>query len=531
MATKDVRPWPALWALVIGFFMILIDQTIVAVANPSIQAGLETTTSNVIWVTSAYLLGYAVPLLVTGRMGDRFGVKRLYLTGLAIFTLASLWCGLADSLPGSGIANLIVARAVQGVGAATMAPQTMAVITRLFPAEKRGSAMALWGATAGIATLLGPLVGGLLVDGLGWEWIFFINVPIGIAGFVLACVLVPNLEKHRHAFDWTGVALSAVGMFLVVFALQEGNAFDWNGWVWVSIALGVAVLVAFVVWQRFNRREPLVPLGLFKDRNFSFANLAMSSVGFSITAMFIPLIYFFQVVRGMTPTESALMAAPMALGSLALAPIAGRLTDRVNPRWLVMPGVALVSLALWLYAVMMSPDQPILLLLIPSAVMGLGSAFMWGPLATTANRNLALHEAGAGSGVFNTTRQLGAVIGSAAIAALISNRLSANLSGSLPEGAEATFGAEVSAGTTLPETLHAPFTDAMSQTIMLPAAVILVALICGAFFVKPRFMDGRASRAAGVSARAADTADPAGAASSVGTADPSGTGDVADPSR
>ena len=172
------NPWPALWALVIGFFMILVDTTIVAVANPAIKAALDPATNsldNVVWVTSAYLLAYAVPLLITGRLGDRFGPKNIYLIGLTIFTLASLGCGLSSSL-----GMLIAARAVQGIGAALMTPQTMAVITRTFPPHRRGAAMGLWGATAGVATLAGPLAGGLLVDGFGWEWIFFINIPVGV---------------------------------------------------------------------------------------------------------------------------------------------------------------------------------------------------------------------------------------------------------------------------------------------------------------------------------------------------------------
>ncbi|WP_022882085.1 DHA2 family efflux MFS transporter permease subunit [Gryllotalpicola ginsengisoli] len=488
MDNKEIRPWPALWALVIGFFMILIDTTIVSVANPSIQEGLDTSTDNVIWVTSAYLLTYAVPLLVTGRLGDRFGPKRIYLIGLTVFTLASLWCGLADALPGSGIANLIVARAVQGLGAALMTPQTMAVITRIFPPHKRGSAMALWGATAGVATLVGPILGGVLVDGLGWEWIFFVNVPIGIVAFILATALVPTLPTHTHSFDWLGVGLSALGMFLLVFGLQEGNTYDWNGWVWASVIGGVVVLALFVLWQRVNRKEPLLPLGLFSDRNFSLANTAISAVGFSITAMFIPLIYFFQAVRGMTPTESALMSAPIAVFSLVLAPIAGRLADRVHPRILALPGVLLVSAAMWLYVVMLSPPIAWGWLLVPAGVLGLGSAFMWGPIASTANRNLPPRQAGAGSGVFNTTRQVGAVVGSAALAALMTGRITSDLTSALPAGTKLSGGEAALGSSALPDMLKAPFTDAMSETMILPAVVVLVAAVAVAFFVKPHFM-------------------------------------------
>lgn len=218
--TGEKDPWPALFALCIGFFMILVDTTIVSVATPAIIEDLRADVNDVVWVTSAYLLAYAVPVLITGRLGDRFGPKRLYLTGLTVFTLASLWCGLTGTVEG-----LIVARVVQGLGASMITPQTMAIITRIFPAARRGAAMALWGATAGVATLVGPILGGVLVDALGWEWIFFINVPVGLVGFALAWRLVPTLPTHSHSFDWLGIALSGIGMFLLVFGIQEGHQY------------------------------------------------------------------------------------------------------------------------------------------------------------------------------------------------------------------------------------------------------------------------------------------------------------------
>lgn len=481
LMTEVRSPWPALGALVVGFFMILIDTTIVSVANPSIQEGLGTTTTGVIWVTSAYLLTYAVPLLVTGRLGDMFGPKRIYLIGLTIFTLASLWCGFADMLPGSGIGNLIAARAVQGLGAALMTPQTMAVITRTFPANKRGTAMALWGATAGVATLVGPLLGGVLVDGPGWEWIFFVNVPIGVVAFVLAWRLVPQLETHVHKMDWLGIALSSVGMFLLVFGLQEGSSHDWNAWVWASIVGGVVVISLFIWWQRTNKNEPLLPLTLFKDRNFSLANGAISTVGFSITAMFIPMVYFYQVVRGLSPTETALMTVPTALMTLVLARLAGQLADTVHPKYLVVPGMLVTGFSLWLTATMFSPTISIWLLLIPPTLLGIGSAFIWGPISSTATRNLPMNAAGAGSGVYNTTRQVGAVLGSAAIATLMASRISAHLPAA-PGGGEMGDSASISA---LPDGLKDGFTAAMSESLYLPAAVFVLGAVLAFFFVKP----------------------------------------------
>ena len=481
------RPWPALWSLVIGFFMILIDTTIVSVANPRIMEGLNTDINSVIWVTSAYLLAYAVPLLITGRLGDRFGPKRLYLSGLVVFTLASLWCGLSGD-----VEMLILARVFQGFGAAMMTPQTMAVITRIFPPDRRGAAMGIWGATAGMATLVGPILGGVLVDGLGWEWIFFINVPVGIAGFFLALRYVPALSTHPHKFDIPGVLLSAVGLFLLVFGIQEGETYDWGTiagpiTVWGLIISGIAVLVVFVVWQKVNKGEPLLPLSLFKDRNFSLANIGITTVGFTVTAFTLPLIFYYQVVRGLTPTQSALMMVPMALISGGLAPVVGRIIDRVNPKFITVAGLVLMSVALFWNAVLMHPDTPIWLFLLPSAVLGFANAGIWAPLSTTATRNLPPRQAGAGAGVYNTTRQIGAVLGSAAIAVLIQARLAAELPAAPGGAGEA---GPISFGGALPEALQEGFSTAMGQSILLPAAVILLGAAVALFFAKPQPMQG-----------------------------------------
>ncbi|MFJ6355587.1 DHA2 family efflux MFS transporter permease subunit [Pseudarthrobacter oxydans] len=481
------KPWPALWSLVIGFFMILIDTTIVSVANPRIMEGLDADINSVIWVTSAYLLAYAVPLLNTGRLGDRFGPKKLYLSGLVVFTLASLWCGLSGD-----VETLIAARVLQGLGAAIMTPQTMAVITRIFPPDRRGAAMAIWGATAGMATLVGPILGGVLVDGLGWEWIFFINVPIGVAGFILALRNVPALSTHPHRFDIPGVVLSAVGLFLLVFGIQEGEIYNWGTIagpvsVWGLIIAGLAVLALFVVWQRFNKGEPLLPLALFRDRNFSLANIGITTVGFTVTAFSLPLIFYYQLVRGLTPTQSALMMVPMALISGGLAPVVGKVIDRVNPKFITAAGLVLMAVALVWNSALMQPDTPILLFLLPSAVLGFANAGIWAPLSTTATRNLPPRHAGAGSGVYNTTRQIGAVLGSAAIAVLIQARLAAELPAGGPGGG-AGEGMALSGG--LPEALHGGFSTAMGQSILLPAGVILVGAAVALFFAKPQPVQG-----------------------------------------
>src|SRR5246127_2505224 len=474
---RAASPWDALWAMMVGFFMILLDSTIVAVANPSIMTRLGTGYDTVIWVTSAYLLAYAVPLLVAGRLGDRVGPKNLYLLGLAIFTAASLWCGLSGT-----IGMLIAARVVQGIGPGVPPPQTLSVITRIFPPERRGMAMSVWGATAGVATLVGPLAGGVLVDALGWAWVFFVNVPIGIIGLALGYALVPVLPTHKRRFDVIGVVLSGAGMFLIVFALQEGQSGGWAPWIWAVMVAGIGFMTGFVYWQSISTDEPLIPLDIFRDRDFSLANLAGVGIGCVATAMVLPLMFYTQAVCGLSPTRSALLIAPMAITSGLLAPIVGSMVDRSHPRSVVGFGFSVLAIGLTWLSIVMTPSAPIWQLVLPFIVLGCGMAFIWAPLAATATRNLPPRLAGAGSGVYNATRQVGAVLGSASMAAFMTWRISDELS-PLPSGASPRGEGAV---TQLPAFLHQPFSDAMSQSMLLPAFVALLGVVAALFLLGAR---------------------------------------------
>ena len=460
----DEQPmaWRSLWAMVVGFFMILVDSTIVTVATPTIMRELNANVTPVVWVTSAYLLAYAVPLLITGRLGDRFGPKRVYLIGLVVFTLASLGCGLTTT-----IELLIAARVVQGLGAALMTPQTMTVITRVFPPHQRGTAMAVWGATAGLAMLVGPMLGGLLIGLLGWEWIFFINIPIGAAGYVAAHRLVPDLEQHPHRFDWLGVALSGIGLFCIVFGLQEASTHDWGaiaGPVSVGSLLvaGVCFLAAFVVWQRFNPNEPLMPLKLFGDRNFSVANLAIALVGMTSVATPYPLMIWAQQARGLSPLLAALVNAPSAVVTLIVAKWSGQLVNRVHPRYLTVTGGLVWAFSLLAAGHFLDTTTPVWVPVVLLTFTGVASSLVFGPLSTAATANLPITYAGAGSGVYNATRQVGSVLGSAVVATVM-NTLSA-VSGQTPDG----------------------IASAMSGTLLLPAASILAVAVIACFLERPK---------------------------------------------
>lgn len=383
--------------------------------------------SAAVWVTSAYLLAYAVPPLITGRLGDRFGTKNLYLAGLGVFTVASFACGLANDFTG-----LVAARVVQGLGAALIAPQTMAVITRIFPADNRGPALAMWGTIGGLGGLVGPQLGGLILGATSWSWIFFINIPIGIIGFALALKIVPRLPTSSHRVDILGVLLSGAGMFCLVFGIQEGNQYNWGtitGWLSVPLLIGagLALLAVFVLWQARNKSEPLIPLQLFAQRNFSLASIAMATMGFAITCIALPLMLYAQNARGFSPADSALLLLPLALVMAVAAPVVGRLIGKVSARTLVGAGFTCTLGSLFWLGAILRPDTPIWQLEIPIALIGLGNAFIGSPLSTTAVRGLPLPLAGAGSGAFNAIRQLGAVLGAASIATLMTARLTAEI--------------------------------------------------------------------------------------------------------
>ncbi|WP_151549031.1 MULTISPECIES: DHA2 family efflux MFS transporter permease subunit [Corynebacterium] len=424
---ESLRPqWKALAALCIGFFMILLDQTIVAVATPQLYAQLDATLTEVVWVTSSYLLCFAVPLLVTGRLGDRYGQREVYMVGMAVFTLSSLACGLSQS-----VHALIIARAVQGIGAALLTPQTMSVINRIFPRHRRGAAMGVWGAVAGLANLAGPLLGGLLVSRFGWQWIFFVNVPIGVVSIVLVWAWVPALERVARRIDLASVAISMIGMFALVFAVQQGPALHYAPVVWVLFALALCCVVAFIALQRraaHAQRDPLVPLQIFGYRNFSIGAFSIAMMGFCVNSMMLPVMLFLQSTHGMSAQQASFLLIPMALVAFVLAPVTGRMSDWVHPRTMSLVGFGGCVLVLGAMTGLMLIDAAPLLLMIPLTLFGVASAFVWAPNSVATMRELTPELSGAGSGVYNTTRQLGSVIGAAAVGAVLSTSVALAMS-------------------------------------------------------------------------------------------------------
>jgi EmrB/QacA subfamily drug resistance transporter len=517
------RPWLVLFTLCLGFFMILLDTTIVNIAIPKMSEDLNASLDQILWVINAYVLVYAVLLITAGRLGDLYGPKRLFITGLVIFTLASVACGFAQNPE-----QLIAGRIVQGIGGALLTPQTLSVLTVIFPPERRGAAFGIWGAVAGVATIAGPTLGGYLVTDFGWEWIFFVNLPVGVAAVVLAAVVMPDLRlNRRHRLDVTGTLLATAGLFLLVFGLIEGEPHDW-GRVWGPITIpmvigaGVLVIAIFLAHQYANRDgEPLVPFTIFRDRNFSLMTAVSAAIAFGMLGLFLPLVIYLQSVLGLTALQAGLALAPLSAISMVVAPIAGRLSDRTGGKWVLFTGLSIwmvgMALVVWLAKV----DSGQWSLLPGVLVGGFGLGLTFAPLQTIAMRDVQPRMAGAASGMINTTRQLGAVIGSAAVGALLQVQLADRLrdaateqAATLPPQVRDRFvagfghadGANLHVGSgdsgvrlpaDLPEqvrhaievaarqTFHEGFTSAMKATLVLPLAVLALAAL-GCLLIRRR---------------------------------------------
>jgi EmrB/QacA subfamily drug resistance transporter len=506
----------------------------VNVAIPQMSVHLDASLSDVLWILNAYILVYAVLLITAGRLGDLYGPKQLFIIGLIIFTLASAACGFAQN-PN----QLILFRVVQGLGGALLTPQTLSVITIIFPPDKRGAAFGIWGAAAGVATVAGPTLGGWLVTDYGWRWIFFVNVPIGILALVLAIVVMPNVHlNRRHKLDVVGVLLSTAALFLITYGLIEGQPHHW-GEVWgpitipMVIGLGVLLLALFL-WMQYMQRngEPLVPFSIFKDRNFAIMNFVVAAIGFGMLGLFLPLTIYLQSVLGMTALKAGFTLAPMSLISMFVAPVAGRMADKVGGKWILFAGVSLFASGMGILISSAHVGSGAGHLLPGLIVAGFGLGMTFAPLQTIAMRNIQPREAGAASGLINTTRQLGAVIGSAAVGALLQAQLSGKLgvaavttAKQLPPEFQQQFvngfknaasaGLEVTGkpAITLPPSIpeqardlitrlgravfEKGFTDAMRISLILPIAVMGLAAL-SVLLVKRR-------------KRPADAADPEGA--------------------
>jgi EmrB/QacA subfamily drug resistance transporter len=416
--------WAVLLTLGLGFFMTLLDLTIVNIAIPDMSRGLHASLAEIGWVINAYVIVLAVLMITGGRLGDMRGKRGLFITGVAIFTLSSLACGLSQT-----VGEVITARACQGLGAALLMPQTMSVIIATFPAERRGTALGIWGGIAGLATIAGPTVGGLLVSGLGWRWIFFVNLPIGVAVIILAVLVLPEVPPGRkQRLDLPGVLLASGALVAVTFGLVEGQQYDWGkirSFVSIPLIIGVGIvlLAAFLLIQaRRQDRDPLLPFGLFADRSFALMSGANLLVSVGLIGMALPLTVYLQTALGFSPLKAGLTMAPASLMSGVVAPFAGRFANQ-GGRYLVASGFTLYAAGLSVIAVMAGPSSNWYDFLPGFLLAGLGTGCTMSPMQTIATRNVPPRLAGGAAGVLNTIRQTGSALGSAVVLAVLQSRL------------------------------------------------------------------------------------------------------------
>src|SRR5215469_5696792 len=418
-------PWAVLVVVSLGFFKTLLDLTIVNIAIPDMIARLHASLDDVLWVINAYALVLTVVLITAGRLGDLIGQRVMFILGIVLFTAASAACGLA---PGPGW--LIAFRAVQGLGAAALMPQTLAILTMVFPPERRGAAFGVWGAVAGVATGAGPTLGGLLVTAFDWRYIFFINLPIGVIVLILTMVLIPDLRTGReHSFDIAGTVLASGALLAICYALVEGQRYDWGtigGIISIPLIFAVGlVLLAIFIWVQARRQsgEPLVPFALFRERNYALMNVVAAFISIGMLGIFLPLSIYLQNVLGFSALKAGLTLAPASVISMFVAPVAGQLTDRIGGKFILMSGLILFAGGMGSIVIIAQTNSAWYDFLAPQIVAGIGIGCTFPPLTTVAMRNINPMMAGAASGVFNTTRQVGTVIGTAGIGALLQNRL------------------------------------------------------------------------------------------------------------
>jgi EmrB/QacA subfamily drug resistance transporter len=409
------RLWLVLLAMVFGLFMPMLDTLVVNVALPTIQHTLGAGISGLQWIVDAYTLTFAALMLTGGTLGDIYGRKRLFMAGLAWFTAASALAGLSNTA-----GQLVAARALQGVGAALLVPGTLSILSAAFPETKRGTAIGIWGAIGGLAIAVGPVVGGYLVAHGSWRNVFFINVPAGIAGLVLAAAVVPESRDQTRArrVDPPGLLTGTAAVTALTYGLIEANARGWtDGLILSSYAAAAALTIAFVVIERL-RAAPMLPLGLLRNRTFSGASIVGALIFFGMIGTIFFLTLYLQDVRGYPPAQAGLRLLPMSGMILLFAPVAGRLADRIGSRGFMTAGPAVTAAGLGLL-LLAQPGSSYATVLLPAFLaMGAGWALTLAPMSTAVMAAAPAGQAGMASAVTNTSREVGGVLGVAALGAL-----------------------------------------------------------------------------------------------------------------
>jgi EmrB/QacA subfamily drug resistance transporter len=421
LVTPENKKWWTLAAVAVGLFVIMLDNTVVNVALPKMRESLHMTLSELEWVVAGYALTFAAFMLTGGKLADYLGRRLVFMAGLAVFTGASLACGLA---PSGGF--LIGARVVQGLGGALMNPATLSIITATFPPRERGKAIGIWAGVSAMALAIGPLVGGLLTEHVNWNWIFFINVPVGVLALFAIPVLVEESRdtSHEQRLDGPGLAASGVGLFSLTYAFIEANNYGWtSARILGAFAIAAVSLLAFVLLER-HQRTPMLDLSLFRNRTFSGANTAMLFVGLAMFGTFFYVSLYMQQVLGYSPVQAGASFLPMTILIIVCAPFAGRLADHFGSRWLVGGGMTLLAVMLFYYT-QLGLDESFLVLLPALLIGGIGMSMTMTPTTAAAMSAVAVDKAGVGSAVLNSARQVGGSLGIAVMGAIVASGVSA----------------------------------------------------------------------------------------------------------
>jgi EmrB/QacA subfamily drug resistance transporter len=461
------------WTFVVtsaALFMASLDNLVVTTALPSIREHLHASLEGLQWTVNAYTLTFAVLLLTGASLGERYGRRRMFVAGLALFTVGSAAAALAP-----GVGWLIAARAVQGVGAAILIPLTLTLLSAAVSPERRGAALGVWGAVGGLAIAIGPLVGGAVVEGASWQWIFWLNVPIGVALLPIAWTRLTESRGPATRLDLPGLVLASLGLLGIVFGVVRGNAHGWTSLtVLPPMVAGALLVAAFAVWET-RAPEPMLPLQLFRSRGFTMTNLASLLMFFGMFGSIFLLAQFLQVVQHYSPLQAGLRTLPWTAMPVLVTPIAGALSDRIGGRPLLVTGLALQAIGLGWLAVVISPTVAYATLVPAFIVSGVGMSLFFAPVANVVLGSVRRDQEGIASGANNAIRELGGVFGIAVLGAVFSARggytsgaaFVSGLSPAVWVGAAAVAAAAVAA-LALPRLRRAPVVPAVAPPVVPP---------------------------------------------------------------
>ena len=415
MSTRSNTMWT--FAITsVALFMVTLDNLVVTTALPVIRKDLHASLSQLEWTVNAYTLTFAVLLLTGAALGDRFGRRLMFSVGLGIFTLSSAAAAMAGSM-----LALDLARAAQGVGGAIVTPLTLTILSAAVPPERRGLALGAWGGIGGLAVAMGPLVGGAVVEGISWQWIFWLNVPIGLILAPLAFLRLRESHGPAGSLDLGGLALASIGLFGIVWGLVRANSVGWGSSEIVgSFVAGSVALALFVLWE-LRARAPMLPMRFFRNRAFALTNVSSLFMFFGMFGSIFLLAQFFQTVQGYSPLQAGVRILPWTAMPIFIAPIAGALSDRIGGQRIMGVGLALQAIGLAWISTVTTPTTPYSDVVIPFFISGIGMALFFAPVANVVLSAVRREEEGQASGAANAIRELGGVFGVAVLASIFAH--------------------------------------------------------------------------------------------------------------